>query len=685
MTEVVEHVNIDEAREALNAINPHTSNLDRDQWVEVSMAAKACGLTLDDFLAWHKEWGYKDGRNSLRSEWRSFKAGGGIGPGTLFKYAKDAGWARTITLGGGASRGPSLEDMARLVAQRQAEAKKRVEQEGRVAQEAAQLWESLADHPAPPDHPYLAAKRIAPCGVRTQGPNLVIPAVNGDGRITSVQWITPEGQKRYATDGRIRGSYFMIAGDMPPADDPGCTILFAEGFATAASLHMATGLPVAVCFDAGNLKPAAEALRHQYPQAALIAAADDDATPGREDGRNPGVEAAQKAADAVGGKVCIPEFAFRGADDKDFNDLHRTEGLEAVKRAVLGAEPPALEDGVLDYVQASHLPDWTPPQELVEGLLLQGGMTVVYGDSNTGKSFLVLDLVAHISLGRAWFGRRVQQGAVVYLAAESPRSIMDRARALSQRLGAPLDQLFIVRCPIDLYDEKGDTQDVIATIRAIERRHRVRVSMVVADTLARVMGAGDESKTQDMGVVVTHVDRIRQETGVQFTIVHHTGKDAARGARGSSSLRAATDTEIEVKDPGNEAPKEFKCTKQRDLPGRGEKFGFILESVPLGQGIFGNQVTTCVVLQAEPVEEPSKRAGDGLKEEEAQIVDAIHQAPAGGLKASQLVSMLEPEGISRRSVYRHLKSLREAGRIYLQTGQYRLGNGVAMVRVGADF
>lgn len=338
------------------------------------------------------------------------------------------------------------------------------------------------------------------------------------------------------------------------------------------------------------------------------------------------------------------------------------------------AQPAAPEGGTLartlPYVQASDLPGWEPPRELIEGMLIEGGMTVIYGDSNTGKSFLTLDMAAHITIGRDWFGRKVKQGAVVYLAAESPRSIIDRSRALADKLGTQLDQLFITNCPIDLYDPNGDSLAVVNTVEAIEKQHGVKVCMVVADTLARIMGAGDENATKDMGVVVKNVDVIRAATRTQFVLIHHTGKDTARGARGSSALRAATDTEIEVSDPGNQAPKQFKVTKQRDLEGKGEVYGFILNSVNLGLGVFDNVVTTCFVQEAQPVE-PDPMAG--LKDGELEILDIIKDSPIGGVRYAQLVSQVQ--SVSEATAKRYIGGLKKRGMIYQQSGQLRLGNG----------
>lgn len=330
------------------------------------------------------------------------------------------------------------------------------------------------------------------------------------------------------------------------------------------------------------------------------------------------------------------------------------------------AEPPA---NILPFVQASNLPDWEPPRELIEGFITEGSMTVIYGDSNTGKSFLMLDMAAHLVTGRPWFGRRIRQGAVVYLAAESPRSIMDRSRAIEMHTGVSLEHLFITTCPIDLFDPNGSTMAVVETVRHIQRTHGVEVVLIVIDTLARAMGAGDENKTQDMGVLVKHSDLIRQALDTAIAYVHHTGKDASRGARGSTALRAATDTEIEVRDPGDDKPREFELTKQRDLPSKGEVLGFTLKTVHLGLGVFGNMVSTCVIEPAEPA---GADPYEGLREGEHEILDMIRESPVRGLRYADLVGRVSG---SETTLKRNLRSLERRGLVYRQSGQWRLGSG----------
>jgi hypothetical protein len=112
---------------------------------------------------------------------------------------------------------------------------------------------------------------------------------------------------------------------------------------------------------------------------------------------------------------------------------------------------------------------------------------------------------------------------------------------------------------------------------------------VTLDTLARVIGPGDENSARDMGLLVRSMDKIRGETGGAHTMtVHHSGKNATKGARGSSALRAATDTELEVEGG------RIIMRKQRN----GEivkPIGFRLVPVELGKDEDGGSVTSCTI------------------------------------------------------------------------------------------
>ncbi len=186
------------------------------------------------------------------------------------------------------------------------------------ADKAAARWRAAA---APGAHPYLVRKGVQPHGIRQDGATLLIPLRDTTGKLHSLQTITPDGEKRFK--GRMRGCYFPLGRKPPEA-----FLIVCEGFATGASIHEATGLPVAVAFNAGNLGLVAAALHKAYPALVLVLAADDDhLTPG-----NPGITAARQAALAVGGFVVVPQFpAGRPPKATDFNDLATLAGLGAVR------------------------------------------------------------------------------------------------------------------------------------------------------------------------------------------------------------------------------------------------------------------------------------------------------------------------------------------------------------------
>jgi putative DNA primase/helicase len=172
-------------------------------------------------------------------------------------------------------------------------------------------------------------KRIEAHGAKFHKGALVIP-LWADGELCSLQFIQPNGDKKFLTGGRVKGCCFLI-GTVRGAR----TLCIAEGFATAASIHEATGHPVAVAFNAGNLLEVAKRARRKFPDLPLILCADDDfRTPG-----NPGLTMATAAAKVVGAKLAVPDFGRdRPEGATDFNDMLVARGAEEVARAVESAK-----------------------------------------------------------------------------------------------------------------------------------------------------------------------------------------------------------------------------------------------------------------------------------------------------------------------------------------------------------
>ena len=248
-----------------------------------------------------------------------------------------------------------------------------------------------------------------------------------------------------------------------------------------------------------------------------------------------------------------------------------------------------------------------PSNPLVDGLLDEGAMSVFYGESNSGKTFVALDMALAVASGTQWNGKETKRGLVVYVAAEGGKRIMRRLAALKKRYhaehgeDAPPPLLALVRFPIDLRSNDANLKELLALIRAAEAETGEKCVWIIVDTLSRALAGGDENSPIDMGRIVVAADRIRAETGAHFSYVHHCGKDAARGARGHSLLRAATDTEIEV------TVGALKVTKQRDMEG-GEAYGFTLTDIYIGDDPAGQPVRSAVVdwLDAPKAESATK-------------------------------------------------------------------------------
>ena len=185
----------------------------------------------------------------------------------------------------------------------------------------------------------------------------------------------------------------------------------------------------------------------------------------------------------------------------------------------------------------------------VKGWLGSEAVSVVYGDSNCGKSFFGLDISAHVASGRPWMGHNVRKGKVLYLASEGgvksygPRIAAIR-NAKSDLYGHGMaDHFLLLPTPVDLHGDK----DVAAISAALPD---LNFSLIVVDTLAMSIGGGSENDSADMGKYIQNIFALKACYNCHVMIIHHSGKDKSKGSRGHSSLRAAVDTEIEVQDEG---------------------------------------------------------------------------------------------------------------------------------------
>jgi hypothetical protein len=195
---------------------------------------------------------------------------------------------------------------------------------------------------------------------------------------------------------------------------------------------------------------------------------------------------------------------------------------------------------------------------------------------------------------------------VLWLALESAAGLRRRVLAYRQfhKLG-DTELLFAdITTDVRLLD-LADVERLITTATTAAMISGCPVVLMVVDTVARAIAGGDENDGRDMSTLIRGCDMIRAETGAAVLLIHHSGKDSSRGARGHSSLRAAVDTEIEVS--GQQNPRQVKVTKQRDLPS-GDVYTFDLEPVEIGcDPDTGDAITACVVVHRD--DGPARRPG----------------------------------------------------------------------------
>lgn len=302
--------------------------------------------------------------------------------------------------------------------------------------------------------------------------------------------------------------------------------------------------------------------------------------------------------------------------------------------------------------------------ELVEGLLGRGTMAVFYGDSNSGKTFAAIDLGASICRCVPWQGRNCDTGLVVYLATEAAASVQLRLRAYQRHHKQQVPGFVIVQSPINLFDGTADTTAVIALIEELEREHGAKAVLIIGDTLARISAGANENSGEDMGVVLRNADAIRGATGATFLWIHHCGKDQAKGMRGWSGMRAAIETEIEISTDDATGIRSAEVTKQRDLPGKGDRFGFRLANVILGKNRWGSDRGSCVVVPADAAakvvrgKRPSEIAG--------ALIEFLTERGSGCVRGA-LVKHFEGR-YSRQSVYREVGKMLDAGALIEAAG-----------------
>lgn len=312
---------------------------------------------------------------------------------------------------------------------------------------------------------------------------------------------------------------------------------------------------------------------------------------------------------------------YTGADGSP--DLERA--WEWLVRVCDGGDPDVEpeqepESDTRSRLSLTHFDDDSEPCTddawLIEDVLPEDGLGVAYGAPGCGKTFVMLDMAFAVSGAvNEWRGKYVEHGSVLYFGMEGGRMFRNRIAAYAkERARAPW--FFRSGHTLDLRSKPDDARAIVSEAARIGQEHRP-VKLVVVDTLARAMSGGNENAPEDMGAFLSTCEAVRKALGCYLLIVHHCGKDEARGMRGHSSLLGAVDTEIHLE--STQSGRVLTITKQRDGED-GLAFGYSLRQVLLGTSPRGKAITSLVVDDAE-----ATVAAPNLGHNQKKTIEALRQ------------------------------------------------------------
>ena len=250
-----------------------------------------------------------------------------------------------------------------------------------------------------------------------------------------------------------------------------------------------------------------------------------------------------------------------------------------------------------------------PVEWLIEGVLPALSFVALYGPPGSFKSFHALHIAYCVATGRNWMGQAVKKsGAVLYLAGEGFGGIGARIKAIKLHHqiedGAPI---YIVRHQLNLRSSPEDFNALMMAIVQLVEQTGIQFELAIVDTLARAFGGGNENSSEDMGAFISAMGKVQEFLNCALMVLHHCGKDTAKGLRGHSSLLGAVDTELELLRFDEQMKGVLTVSKQKDGEDN-KRFGFEMVEVeikPAGLGLTEAVVSLAVQASDSAVNEAS--------------------------------------------------------------------------------
>ena len=281
---------------------------------------------------------------------------------------------------------------------------------------------------------------------------------------------------------------------------------------------------------------------------------------------------------------------------------------------------------------ATEVTNWPPVSWLVDGVIQERSMAIIYGDSRVGKSFLALDLACKLGSGETWFGYRVKPCRVTFFAAESAAGLSARVQAIEEYNAKKIpDSVTFMKSNIDLCDQ-GDADKLLGTIDGVS-------DVLIIDTLNAASGITEENTSHGMGQVLATARRIVSQARCTVILIHHCGWSDRDHPRGHSSLAAAMDTRILV--GRNAGHPNWRVKGQREGPDT-MPHNYSLKVIDLS----GNRGTSCVVepLSSAPAEKviPTPATGNQKIAFKVAIEELRERSPTPSLTTNDLAAMVAP-------------------------------------------
>ena len=577
---------------------------------------------------------------------------------------------------------PSRQELATLQSQwKKADEQREADEKARHGRLAEKATEYVTSLPHCGDHLYFQTKNVPSLGaVRIdESENLVVLPLTDGKKVWSYQTIDAVGDKLFMPGGRVQGCFYIVS------DRPDGPVVICEGYATGASIHLATGWATVCAMNCGNILATGENIQKLWPGRLIVIAADND----RFTDGNPGVSKARVAADKLKCKIVIPEFPENDLRSTDFNDLQSVISLDAVRSQFDKGFPAPIT--ILSFDEISLIPTSDNDRLLGDHLWDKGGPLVIAGSGGTGKTRLYFQLMAcAVSAKLRFLNLDLYAGAkelrwLVLQTENSVRRLKQQREILRNFIG---DEAMwnrfnsMVRVQVIQTDQDGfvNLDDDKNVARILETIERYPCDAIVFDSLYD-FGCGDLNKDVDMRATCTALSRIiRWKNPKRAAIItHHSltgiagaskamGFDRASFGRNSKVLYNWTRGQINIAPISEDSNEQLSisCAKCSD----GREFQPFAVKLNMDTLIYECDETIDVRQMAE--ERKTGKKGDPLMPP-ARVRELCELS--GSTKQSLAKAIREDVGCATPNAYRYIRAAEGAKQIIFNPDSGRFFKG----------